>query len=49
MWGGLANSYFWIDRHNGIGGAYLSQLLPFADPASLELFLEFETAVYDSL
>ncbi len=48
MWAGLANSYFWIDRANGLGGAYLSQILPFADPASLGLFTEFETAVYAS-
>ncbi len=48
MWAGLANSYFWIDRANGIGGAYLSQILPFADPASLGLFGEFETTVYSS-
>ncbi len=46
MWAGLANSYFWIDRTNGIGGAYLSQVLPFADAGSLDLFTEFETAVY---
>ncbi|MEM9035050.1 MAG: serine hydrolase domain-containing protein [Actinomycetota bacterium] len=46
MWAGLANSYFWIDRTNGIGGAYLSQILPFADPGSVELFMELETAVY---
>ncbi len=49
MWAGLANSYYWIDRTNGIGGAYLSQILPFADAGSLELFTEFETAVYDGL
>ncbi|MDP5052787.1 MAG: beta-lactamase family protein [Congregibacter sp.] len=49
MWAGLANSYFWIDRVNGIGGAFLSQILPFADPASSELFFEFESAVYKSV
>ena len=49
MWAGLANSYFWIDRQNGIGGAYLSQILPFADEGSLDLFLELETAVYENL
>ncbi len=48
MWAGLANSFFWIDRQNGIGGAYLSQILPFADPGTVDLFLEFETAVYQS-
>ena len=49
MWAGLANSFFWIDRQNGIGGAYLSQILPFGDQASLDLFYEIETAVYESL
>lgn len=49
MWAGLANSFFWIDRTNGIAGAFLSQVLPFADPGALDLYLEMETAVYDSL
>lgn len=49
MWAGLANSYYWIDRQNGIGGAYLSQILPFADQASSALFFEMEAAVYSSL
>ena len=49
MWAGLANSYFWIDRSNGIGGAYLSQLLPFGDEKSMNLFFELEQAVYQSL
>jgi methyl acetate hydrolase len=46
MWAGLANSYFWIDRTNGIGGCYLSQILPFVDPRTLGTFLAFETEVY---
>jgi methyl acetate hydrolase len=49
MWAGLANSFFWIDKTNGIGGAYLSQILPFADQPSMDLYLELETAVYSSL
>ncbi|MGB5759842.1 MAG: serine hydrolase domain-containing protein [Acidimicrobiales bacterium] len=49
MWAGLANSFFWIDLENGIGGAYMSQILPFADGPSTELFLEVEKAVYDAL
>ena len=48
-WAGLANSYFWIDPAKGIGGAYLSQVLPFADEKSLPLYLAFERTVYDSL
>ena len=48
-WAGLANSYFWIDPASGVGGAYLTQVLPFADEKSLSLYLAFERAVYDSL
>ncbi len=49
MWAGLANSFYWIDLVNGVGGAYLSQILPFADEQSLGLFYELEQAVYESL
>ena len=48
-WAGLANSYFWIDRAKGVGGAYMTQVLPFADEKSLPLYLAFESAVYESL
>ena len=48
-WAGLANSYFWIDPTKGVGGAYLTQVLPFADEKSLPLYLAFEQAVYESL
>ncbi|MFK7963579.1 MAG: serine hydrolase domain-containing protein [Burkholderiaceae bacterium] len=49
MWAGLANSFFWIDRKNGVGGAYLSQILPFGDEKSFNLFLDIERATYASL
>jgi methyl acetate hydrolase len=49
MWAGLANSYYWIDRKNGIGGAYLSQIFPFADEGTLDLYLQFEKTVYDTM
>lgn len=45
-WAGLANLYYWIDRQNGIGGYWATQILPFADPASVGGFLEMETNVY---
>ena len=48
-WAGLANLFFWIDRRNGVGGFWATQILPFADPTSVEGYLAFETAVYDSL
>jgi methyl acetate hydrolase len=45
-WAGLANLYFWIDRKNGLGGFWATQILPFVDPASVGGYLDFETAVY---
>ena len=46
MWAGLANTYFWIDPSTGVGGVYLSQVLPFADKKSLPLYYAFESAIY---
>jgi len=45
-WAGLANLYYWIDRKNGVGGFWATQILPFADPASVGGYIDFETAVY---
>ncbi|MFB4166160.1 serine hydrolase domain-containing protein [Alteribacillus sp. JSM 102045] len=49
MWAGLANLFYWIDRENGIGGLFASQILPFHDPASYLGFIELESAVYHTL
>lgn len=46
MWAGLANSYYWIDPASGLGGVYLSQVLPFVDVKAATPFLEFMTAAY---
>jgi len=46
MWAGLANTYFWIDPSTGVGGVYLSQVLPFGDKKSLPLYYAFESAIY---
>jgi CubicO group peptidase (beta-lactamase class C family) len=45
-WAGLANTYYWIDQKKGVGGVYITQILPFADTKSLPLFHAFESAVY---
>ena len=34
-WGGIYNTYFWIDRTRGIAGVILTQFLPFADRKAL--------------
>ncbi|MCB1353842.1 MAG: beta-lactamase family protein [Rhodobacteraceae bacterium] len=48
-WAGLANLFYWIDRHNGYGGFWATQILPFGDPVSFTGYMEFETAFYASL
>ena len=47
-WAGLANSFYWIDRQNGVGGYWATQILPFGDPVSFGGYLDFETAVYQT-
>jgi methyl acetate hydrolase len=48
-WAGLANLFYWIDRRNGVGGFWATQILPFADPTSFGGYMEFETAVYRTM
>ncbi|WP_050630481.1 serine hydrolase domain-containing protein [Bradyrhizobium viridifuturi] len=48
-WAGLANLFYWIDRQNGFGGYWATQILPFGDPASFIGYMNFETAFYESL
>lgn len=45
-WAGLANSYYWIDRQNGLGGYWATQILPFADADSFGGYMNFESAAY---
>lgn len=45
-WAGIFNCYYWIDRAAGVGGAIMTQVLPFFDAAIVEALLAFEVAVY---
>jgi methyl acetate hydrolase len=45
-WGGLANTFFWIDPARKVTGVILTQILPFVDPKVMELYGEFERAIY---
>jgi methyl acetate hydrolase len=45
-WAGLFNTYYWIDRSAGVGGAIMTQVLPFFDAKVVEALLGFEVAVY---
>ncbi|MEA2256595.1 MAG: methyl acetate hydrolase [Solirubrobacteraceae bacterium] len=48
-WAGLFNTHFWVDPTNRVTGSIFSQLLPFADPPALQLYVDFEQALYASL
>ena len=48
-WAGLANLFYWIDRQNGFGGFWATQILPFGDPTSFIGYMNFETTFYQSL
>jgi methyl acetate hydrolase len=48
-WAGLANTRYWVDRTTGITGAIYSQFLPFIPPEAMQLYADFETALYASL
>jgi len=48
-WGGIFNTYYWLDPHKRIAGVFLSQLLPFADHKAVALYGEFESGIYGGL
>ncbi len=45
-WAGIFNSYYWIDRAAGVGGVFIAQLTPFADPGALSAFGALERMAY---
>ncbi len=48
-WGGIFNSYYWIDPVKHVAGVILAQFLPFADPRALAVSAAFERRVYEAL
>ena len=46
-WGGVNNTYFWIDPARDIAGVIMMQLLPFADTKALAIYDTFERGVYE--
>lgn len=45
-WTGVANTQFWIDPAAGLGGVFVTQLSPFADPGALAAFAALERIAY---
>jgi methyl acetate hydrolase len=48
-WGGIYNTYYWLDPQKHVAGVILTQILPFADDKAVKLYGEFESGVYDAL
>ena len=48
-WGGLFNTYYWIDPAKRVTGLIMTQILPFADTRVLKLYGQFERAVYSAI
>jgi CubicO group peptidase (beta-lactamase class C family) len=47
-WAGLFNTHFWVDPHAGVTGAIYCQTLPFVEPSVLQVYADFEQALYAS-
>ncbi|MGQ0842435.1 serine hydrolase domain-containing protein [Actinokineospora sp.] len=47
-WAGLCNTHFWVDPTSGIAGSIYSNFLPFVPQAALDMYANFERAVYAS-
>jgi methyl acetate hydrolase len=45
-WGGINNTYFWIDPRRGIAGVIMMQYVPFADAKALAVYDTFERGAY---
>ena len=45
-WAGIYNTYFWVDRSQDVCGVFMTQILPFFDDRIVDLFGEFERAIY---
>ena len=48
-WGGLLNSYFWLDPVKKVTGALFTQVLPFFDKRVVALYGAFERGLYSGL
>ena len=45
-WGGLLNTYYWIDPSKHIAAVFMTQVLPFADHRALRVYRQFERGIY---
>jgi CubicO group peptidase (beta-lactamase class C family) len=48
-WGGIFNTYYWLDPVQRVTGLIMPQILPFADQRVLQLYGQFESAIYNAV
>jgi hypothetical protein len=48
-WGGIFNTYDWLDPVQRVTGLIMTQILPFADQRVLQLYGQFESGVYNAV
>ena len=48
-WAGIFNTYYWLDPQKRVAGVFLTQVLPFADGPAVQIYGDFEKAVYGAL
>jgi CubicO group peptidase (beta-lactamase class C family) len=45
-WGGILNTYYWIDPATKLAAVFMTQVAPFADSRALPLYRQFERGLY---
>jgi CubicO group peptidase (beta-lactamase class C family) len=48
-WGGLLNTYYWIDPAARVAAVFMTQVLPFADARTLQVYRQFERGIYGAM
>jgi CubicO group peptidase (beta-lactamase class C family) len=48
-WGGLLNTYYWIDPKKRIAAVFMTQLLPFIDDGAMRVYRQFARGIYRTL
>jgi methyl acetate hydrolase len=48
-WGGIYNTFYWLDPQKRVAGVFLTQILPLIDRNAVRLYAEFERGIYGGL
>ena len=46
-WGGVFNTFFWIDRDKKVAAVFITQMLPFLEDGPSQVVNDFDRAVYE--